>query len=187
MFQCFRPFKQFSPPPLFFPTDAWRCETNPTQQQAVSGVLAGYPVKLVRGFMVRTSIKLVMEKDGKKGHQIIILGEERWVMILNILLKRFEMYVNIHAIDVKWWMCFWIFNVLFEGRGFFENFSRRVHVECSSGREWNRMGVKSQVILPSRQEDISSFGPKNKIVWCTCQIVTWWYLWLVNLPPKVSQ
>lgn len=67
----------------------------------MSGVLAGYPVKLVRGFMVRTSIKLVMEKDGKKGHQIIILGEERWVMILNILLKRFEMYVNIHAIDVK--------------------------------------------------------------------------------------
>lgn len=67
--------------------------------QAVSGVLAGYPVKLVRGFMVRTSIKLVMEKDGKKGDQIIILGEERWVMIY--LIKTFEMHVNIHAVDVK--------------------------------------------------------------------------------------
>lgn len=26
----------------------------------------------------------------------------------------------------------------------------------------NRMGVKSQVILPSRQEDISSFRPKTR-------------------------
>lgn len=140
--------------------------------QAVSGVLAGYPIKLVRGFMVRTfPIKLVMvQKDGKKGDQIIIFGGGKVGDDIKYLIKTFEMYVNIHAIDVKWWMCFCCSKLLFEGRVFFESFSRRVHVEFSSWREWNRMGVKSQVILPSRQEDISSFGPKNKIVWCTSQM-----------------
>lgn len=165
MFQCFRPFKQFSHICAYLPWIAGvpfpavfsnRCvkmrNKSNAAVQAVSGVLAGYPVKLVRGFMVRTSIKLVMEKDGKKGHQIIILGEERWVMILNILLKRFEMYVNIHAIDVKWWMCFWIFNVLFEAGGF-ESFSRWVHVEFSSWREWKPNGseIASDSAITSRR------------------------------------
>lgn len=69
--------------------------------QAVSGVLAGYPVKLVRGFMVRTSIKLVMEKDGKKGDHIIIVGGGKVGDDIKYLIKTFEMYVNIHAIDAK--------------------------------------------------------------------------------------
>ena len=51
------------------------------------------------------------------------------MMILNILLKRFEMYVNIHAVDGNDG-CAFLFNVLFD-RGF-ESFSK-----LTRGIYWN--------------------------------------------------